>query len=198
MSILIKVTTAGLDLACQQTNSTGFATLKNKKLFTCHLYKTDEIIKAVTIFNPKIIAIDAPLSLPKKGNMRNADKLMNKKGYRVFPPLIPTMKKLTLRAAKIKETLERKNYQIIEVHPTSTCKALHLPKKDWGKIQEALQQMGFRGELTTRKLSPHEIDAAIAALTAYLHLQGKTELIGDKEEGYIIVPQRKHWSKLRI
>lgn len=198
MSILIKVTTVGLDLASLQTNPSGIAIIENKKLLTRHLHKTEEIIANITTFNPKIIAIDAPLSLPKKGTMRNADKIMNQRGYKVFPPLIPTMQKLTQRAIKIKEALEKKNYQVIEVHPTSTCKALNLPPKNWRKIQEALQQMGFSGELTTRKLSPHEIDAAIAALTAHLHLQGKTELVGDEKEGYIIVPRKQNWSQLKI
>jgi len=36
----------------------------------------------------------------------------------------------------------------------------------------------------------HEIDAVTAALTGYLYLQGKTELIGDEEEGYIVVPTK--------
>jgi len=46
------------------------------------------------------------------------------------------------------------------------------------------------GDTKTRALSPHEIDAATTALTGYLHLKQKTELIGDTIEGYIMFPQK--------
>ena len=198
MSRLIKLVTIGLDLAGAETNPSGFAIMKNKKLHVCHLYATSEILESIITANPQIVAIDAPLSLPRKGAMRTTDKLMNSRGYRVFPPLLPSMKKLTQRAIKIKETLERKNYRIIEVHPTSTCKALQLPIKDWRKIQDAIEQMGLKGDPSVRALSPHEIDATAAALTGWLYLKGKTELIGDEREGYIVVPKRMSWSQLKL
>ncbi len=52
------------------------------------------------------------------------------------------------------------------------------------------------GEIETRPLAAHEIDAVIAALTAVFHLQDKTELIGDDEEGYIIAPKEINWETL--
>jgi len=47
--------------------------------------------------------------------------------------------------------------------------------------------MGFTEDTKTRTLIPHEIDAATAALTGYFRLKQKTELIGDRIEGYIVV-----------
>jgi len=49
-----------------------------------------------------------------------------------------------------------------------------------------------------RALTPHEIDATTAALTGYLYLEGKTELIGDEEEGYIVVPMKTDWRTMRL
>ena len=63
-----------------------------------------------------------------------------------------------------------------------------MPAKDREKVQLLLEQIGL--EVEKRELTPHEADALTAALTAYLKLLGKTMEIGDKEEGYIVVPKR--------
>jgi predicted nuclease with RNAse H fold len=137
------------------------------------------------------------LSLPKKGELfRKADREMIRKGYRVFPPNLPAMKKLALRAIRLNRLIEEKRYKVIEVHPTSTRKALQMPLKDWEAIQESLKTLGLKGELETRPLATHTIDAVTAALTAVLHLQSQTERVGDEEEGCIIVPKKRDWRTL--
>jgi predicted nuclease with RNAse H fold len=109
------------------------------------------------------------------------------------------MKELTQRAVKLNTLITQKNYRTIEVHPTSTRKALQiLPPKDWRTIQEKLKQIGLKGNLQTQKLSNHEIDAITAALTAELYLKKQTEQIGEKEEGYIIVPKKIDWRNLKL
>ena len=180
----------GIDLAGMEKNPTGWALWKNKVIFTCHLYENQGILGYLRKFELTLIAIDAPLSLPKKGTMRKADKEMHRHGYPVFPPCLPAMEKLTLRAMKITQQIKRGRLHIIEVHPTSTRKALKIPTKDWGKIQNVFLHMGLKGDLETRVLTSHEIDAVTAALTGYLYLQGKIDLIGDEKEGYIVVPKK--------
>ena len=188
----------GVDLAGVSTNPTGWALLKNKAISTCHLYRDKEILKHSTDCIPHLIAVDAPLSLPRKDMMRKADREMCKRGYPVFPPRFPAMEKLTLRAIRIVQEITSKGPNVIEVHPTSTRKALKMPTKDWKKIQTVLIRIGLEGDLKTRILTPHEIDAITAALTGHLHLQGKTELIGDDEEGYIVVPRESSWRRLQL
>jgi len=188
----------GIDLAGVEKNPTGWALWKNKVISTCRLYENHEILEHLTNFDLTLIAIDAPLSLPKRGTMRKADKEMYRHGYPVFPPRAPAMEKLTLRAIEITRQIKREGLQIIEVHPTSTRKALKIPTKDWGKIQNIFLHMGLKGDLEKRVLTPHEIDAVTAALTGHLYLQGKTELIGNDEEGYIIVPTKGDWRRLRL
>jgi predicted nuclease with RNAse H fold len=172
--------------------------LRNKTISTCHLHHDEEILKRSINCDPKIIAVDAPLSMPKKAIMRKADKEMHKRGYPVFPPRFPAMEKLTLRAIRIVRELTRRRFKVIEVHPTSTRKALKMPTKDWKKIQTIFLRIGLEGDLKTRVLTPHEIDAITAALTGHLYIQGKTELIGDKKEGYIVVPSESDWRKLQL
>ena len=108
------------------------------------------------------------------------------------------MRKLTLRAIKLNKLIAQRGHKTIEVHPTSTCKALNMPPKDWGKIQTLLTQIGLEGDLEVRTLTSHEIDAIIAALTAYLHMKNQTEALGDEEEGYITIPKKQHWRTLQI
>ncbi|MCX8154161.1 MAG: DUF429 domain-containing protein [Candidatus Bathyarchaeota archaeon] len=187
----------GIDLAASSKNPTGWALLRGKTLRTALIYTDSEILENIVMNNPALIAIDAPLHLPKKANFfRNADKEMIRKGYKVFSPKLPAMQKLTLRAIKVNRLIGEKKYKTIEVHPTSTRKALEMPSKDWKAIQAILKNLGLKGELETRTLISHELDAATAALTAVLHLKKQTERLGDREEGYIIVPNKRNWREL--
>jgi predicted nuclease with RNAse H fold len=188
----------GIDLAGSPKNPTGWALWKNKMIKADLVYTDKEILEGVLSYNPSIIAIDAPLRLPKEGILRKADKEMIKRGYRVFPPALPAMKKLTLRAIKINALILEKGYKTIEVHPTSTRKALGISLKDWGKIQATLKSIGIQGDIQTRPLASHEIDAVTAALTAYLHVKNQTEAIGDEEEGFIIIPKKMDWRTLKV
>ena len=188
----------GIDLAGKLENPTGWASWKNKKVKTTLLYMDNQILEAITQNKPEIIAIDAPFSLPKTGVLRKADSEMIKNGYHVFPPRLSAMSTLTMRAMKLNRLIAEKGFKTIEVHPTSTCKALNILPKDWGKIQTVLTQIGLEGDLKVRTLTPHEIDAVIAALTAYLHMRNQTEALGDEEEGYIIIPKKQDWRTLQI
>jgi len=73
-----------------------------------------------------------------------------------------------------------------------------MPSKDWGKIQTILKRIGLEGDIKGHVLTYHEIDAVTAALTAYLHMQSRTEALGDEEEGYIIIPKKQDWRTLQI
>jgi len=188
----------GLDLAGVATNPSGWALMKNKAISTRQLHHDEEILKSSTDCRPHLIAIDAPLSLPKKGTTRKADREMHKQGYPVLPPRFSAMEKLTLRAIRIAQEITIMGLNVIEVHPTSTRKALKMPVRDWKKIQMIFIRIGLEGDLKTRTLTSHEIDAVTAALTGHLHLQGKTELIGDEGEGYIVVPTESDWRRLQL
>ncbi|MGB9713448.1 MAG: DUF429 domain-containing protein [Candidatus Bathyarchaeales archaeon] len=188
----------GIDLAGKSENPTGWALLLNRIVKTGRIYTDDEILESIIRNHPALVAIDAPFSLPKAGLLRKADKEMIKRGYRVFPPNLPPMKMLTLRAMKLNKLIAKWGYKTIEVHPTSTRKALNIPTKDLEAIQEILKSMGLKGDIEARPLTAHEIDAVTAALTGYLYIKNKTESIGDVEEGYITVPKKCGWKALKI
>jgi len=189
---------SGIDLAGKPENPTGWAVWKGKTVKAGLTYTDDQILECTTHDEPEIIAIDAPFSLPKSGILRRADKEMLKRGFRVFPPNLPAMRKLTTRAIGLNKLLTEMGYRTIEVHPTSTRKALNIPPKDWSKIQTVLAQIGFGGDLKSRSLTPHEMDAVTAALTGHLYMKNQTEALGDEEEGFIIVPKKQDWRTIRV
>lgn len=188
----------GIDLAGKEKNSTGLATWKEKEVETCLVYTDEEILEVISLTKPLIVAIDSPLNLPKKGIFRKADIELLKRGYRVFPPGLPAMKTLTLRAIRLNKLIIRKGIKTIEVHPTSTRKALNMPAKNWESVRAIFKKMGLRGSLEKHALTPHELDAITAALTAHLHTQGLTEVVGDSEEGFIIIPKRLDWQEIKL
>jgi predicted nuclease with RNAse H fold len=188
----------GIDLAGKQENPTGWATWESKKVDTRLLYTNSEIIEAIDKDKPEVIAVDVPFSLPRRGIWRKADAEMIENGYRVFPPMLPVMRVLTMRAIELNRLIAEKGFKTIEVHPTSARKALGIPPKDWEEIQAALTQMGVEGSLKVRTLTPHEIDAIVAAFTARLYTRNRTRALGDEEEGYIIVPKKHDWRALQI
>lgn len=188
----------GIDLAGKEKNPTGWASWDNKVVETAIIYMNKEILEKITHVKPTIVAIDAPLKLPKKGLLRKADKDLIKRGYRILLPGLPAMKGLTLRAIKLNKLITEKGIETIEVHPTSTRRALTMPLKDWREIQRTLENMGLEGSLKVCALKPHEIDAVTAALTAYLHIKGLTEALGDEEEGYVVIPKKQDWRNIKL
>jgi len=188
----------GIDLAAKATKPTGWALLRNKQIQACHLYTTRDILAHTLDCSPALVAIDAPLTLPKRNAMREADRQMHKLGYPVLPPRFRAMKSLTLRAIRITKKLKEGNLKVIEVHPASTRKALGMPTKNWRHTQEILQQIGYKGDIEKRPLTPHEIDAVTAALTAHLYLEGKTQQVGEPKEGYIVIPLKNNWKRLKL
>ncbi len=63
---------------------------------------------------------------------------------------------------------------------------------------DAPLSLPLEGDLETRVLTSHELDAVTAAFTGYLYTRGKVELVGDNKEGFIVVPTREDWRKLKL
>jgi hypothetical protein len=179
------MTTIGLDLAGLHSNPTGVASLVNRNFETSLVYSDEEIVELCLRRHPDLVAIDAPLSLPMSGNLRLADRLLIKRGLRVFPPTFAGMKKLTARGIRVAGELRGKGVKVIEIHPRTSGKILFGTSKRKAWLSELRKKRWTVGQ----NMSEHEADAVVAALTAWLHLRGKTEEIGTAEEGTIIIPR---------
>lgn len=186
----------GIDLAGHPKNPTGWACLQGNSLKAMELFPDEEILLETFKVKPNVVAIDAPLTIPKTGMTRKADRDMHRYGYHVFPPLYPAMKTLTYRGIVLAQRIREGRIEVIEVHPASTRRALSMPIKDWEEIQRIFVEMGIK--VSEKSLTSHQIDAATAALTALFHIKGEEEKIGENVEGYIIVPKKKLWREVRL
>jgi predicted nuclease with RNAse H fold len=162
---------AGLDLAALPKNESGVCILKEGPEFFI-LYEDEEILSFFKNFEPDIVAIDAPLM--EEVRIRKADLLLKK--YGAMPPTMQGMEILTRRA---RELVKRINCRVIEVFPTATAKILGIYDKNWRNMAEKLR---------INVKSKHELDAYLAAYTAYLYLIGKAEEVGDEEK--VVIPKK--------
>lgn len=169
----------GIDLAGKETNPTGICVLRNREVQTYITHHDEEIINLVNKESPEIVAVDAPLST----GIRLCDKMLRE--YGVLPANYPGMTTLTKRGMKIAEKL--KTFNVIEVSAEVTKRLLGFLEKEPIKIQKKLIEMGFLGDVVSKKLTSDEIDAVFCAITGELHILGKTKEIGN-EKGKIVVP----------
>lgn len=164
----------GIDLAGKEKNPTGFCVLTTNEKDSAEVtlvYTDEEIIRNVEIAKPTIICIDAPLSMPRKGEyFRKCDREMISRGYRVLSPRIPSMLILVERGIQLAKRLRELGYRCIEVFPRATERILGLEKE--------------------RRVNQDKYDALLCALTGKCYLNGKYEAVGD-EEGIIIIPSTK-------
>lgn len=188
----------GLDLAGVETRPTGFCSLHEMKVKTSLLYSDKKIIQKIKELKPRVIAIDAPLTLPKGRksieertniHLRECDKELLKRRIKFFPITLGPMRKLTERGIKLKKLLESEGFKVIEVYPGAAQDVLNIPRKQKGldKLRKGLEKLGFKG--LTKDMSDHELDAVTSAFVGKLFLEGKSETLGN--ENGIVMPKNK-------
>jgi len=185
----------GIDLAGSEKRISGIAILfKDFSIKTFSLFSNKEIVETIEKFKPKIIAIDAPLTLPKgrksleeKSNIhfRKCDLELRKYKIKFFPITLGPMRMLTKRGMLLKSLLEKKGYKVIETFPGAFYDIFGLKRKDKSEILNFFNKI-LRIENKVNNL--HEVDAITCAYIAYLFYEGKVMEIGDKEEGTIVIP----------
>jgi len=187
----------GLDLAGVESRPTGFCILKGLMAETFLLYTNQEIVRKVEGSKPKVVAIDAPLSLPAgrksieqrtKVHLRECDKELLKRGIKFFPVTLGPMRKLTSRGITLRRILENKHFKVIEVYPGGAQDILGIPRKQQGlrSLREGLEKLGIKG--LKDGMSNHELDAVTCALVGKLFLAGETITYGTREQA-IVMPK---------
>ena len=185
----------GLDLAGVETRPTGFCILENMNVKTCVVYENGEIIERIQETKPKIIAIDAPLSLPagrksidqRTGtHLRECDKELLRRRIKFFPVTLGPMRKLTCRGINLREILESLHFNVIEVYPGGAQDILGIPRKQRGldKLRSGLKKLQIKGIANT--MSPDELDAITCAYVGKLYLEGKTLTYGTGDQRIIM------------
>ena len=191
----------GIDLAGSPKRNTGICTLKRDNITSCAIVHPDqEIIHYIEKEKPSLIAVDAPLNLPpgrksiedKNGeHFRPCDRELLKRGIRFFPITLGPMRLLTKRGIRLKRTLTRRGYSMIEVYPGAAQDIWHTGRKQDGlsKLRKGLEKLGVKG--LNKEMDGDELDAVTAALVGQLFLRGKAEILGDFKRGAIVIPYPK-------
>lgn len=178
-------------------------------------YEDYEIIEFVERHNAEniIVCIDAPLIFPEEiTSFRKCDAMLRKRGTRILPVQQAFFMKRfgCLRGKEIVKMLEEKGFllsiqshqrQIIEVYPHATWKRMLRKVPKYKNVSQAKKREAIgllSRSLVKAGLSKIEVmdlrgsyagdllDAAVCALVGIWHLQGKTEVIGDEKDGFIV------------
>lgn len=190
----------GVDLAGAVSRPTGLCVLKeNERCTTQIVHRDEEIVESATLHRPHIVAVDAPLSIPKDRrsldhrepiHFRECDLELRRRRIKFFPITIGPMRGLTKRGITLKQSLEARGFRVIEVFPGGAQDVFGLPRKQHGlpRLIRGLRRLGLTGLMSTA--TGDEVDAATCALIGLLYLRGDYEALGDVNEGQIIMPRR--------
>jgi predicted nuclease with RNAse H fold len=194
--ILKTMSIIGLDLAGVETRPTGYCRLLGMEVETFLIYTDKEILSIIRKFCPRVIAIDAPLSLPpgrksleeRNGNhLRECDRELLKRGIKFFPVTLGPMRKLTERGIGLKKILEKENFMTLEAYPGGAQDVLGIPRKQKGheRLRAGLENLGIKG--LSSGMSDHELDAVTCAYVGKLFLEKEAIIYGSPEG--IIMPK---------
>ena len=189
----------GVDLAGAVSRPTGLCVLEeNERCTTQIVHRDDEIVESALQHRPHVVAVDAPLSIPKgRHNLdhrepihfRECDLELRRRRIKFFPITIGPMRELTKRGIALKQSLEARGFRVIEVFPGGAQDVFGLPRKQHGlpRLIRGLRRLGLTGLMSTA--TGDEVDAATCALIGLLYLRGDYEALGDVNEGQIIMPR---------
>lgn len=163
------------------------------------LAKNSDIINVTNFYLPRVIAIDAPLSLPAPTSLQKGRACERQLAALGIPCYFTTeksiIKKMVYRGIELQDKLRQQRFQVIEVYPyaskvrlfgktiprKTTLQGVTFLKEHLGDILPTLQP--YLG------MFDHNLcDAAIAAYTAFLYCQGMVDTLGNSEEGVIFIP----------
>ncbi|TKJ27735.1 MAG: hypothetical protein CEE42_00750 [Promethearchaeota archaeon Loki_b31] len=194
----------GIDLTGSQNRSSGFCILKDKEAYLSPLENDDDIISKTINAKPTIISIDSPLGLPKGrccaddsckcrkfGITRECERILKSRGINVYPSLIKSMQKLTLRGIKLSRIFREKGFKVIESYPGAAQDILCIPRKkvDLKELEIELKNLGIKFISKNEKITHDELDAFTSALVGYFYLAEEYEALGNDVEEHLIIPR---------
>lgn len=189
----------GIDLGNKASGNTALCFLNQNKLqYIQPKKKEDElniILKIIEKHNIHLVCIDAPLTLPA---VYYQTPEFNDYMYRQCDKLCKAMSPMfvgafTARAIQLKNMLEHKKLQVIEVYPKKLIEILKLtayyPKKKEKNVPYELIQ-NLKNEIPYNFAKPetlHQLDALLCWQSGFRYLNNQHIAFGHKKEGIIIV-----------
>jgi uncharacterized protein YprB with RNaseH-like and TPR domain/predicted nuclease with RNAse H fold len=193
----------GIDLAGSKENPTGFCSLDDAKATPQTVWTDEEILNAVFEYDPDIVSIDSPLTLPdgrccveescecsEHGIMRECERLLKQRGVNVYPCLIDSMRNLTARGHRLSRKLLDHGYETIESYPGAAQDVLNIPRKQISleELEVGLRDTGIDIEDSDSEITNDELDALTSALVGHFYLADQYEHVGRSEESGIVIP----------
>jgi len=178
----------GLDLLGCPDGKTGFC-LMTDSIDEIVEVPNEEVVSKVQNISPDIVAIGSPLSLPERGNWRQAEEELHKRNIKfVAPRGLLAMEQLVMRGMKLKEIFSAKGFLVIEVSPGAFYDLLNMPRsKNYLGIKRFLKAYDL--SLLKKDYRQCEVDSVVAAFVGRLFLEAKVEFLGDEDEGQIVIPK---------
>ena len=184
----------GIDYGSKLAGTTVIAFLENNEVTLLQSEKKKSadafILEQIKVLGPKLIALDAPLSLP--GVYRGISDFSNYH-YRKADAELKAMSPmflggLTARAMELKSQLNALGIEVLETYPKAQAAELEL--QDYKRSPDLLILHKIKIEKATgwRIPSPqnqHQLDAVLALVGAHRYARGTSKAIGDKAEGLI-------------
>jgi predicted nuclease with RNAse H fold len=206
----------GIDLTSKEAKPSACLGLDSKSqlVYLGFLKENRDIVALLNFYSPEVVAIDAPLSLPlglccleescpckpqSPRKNRQCDHELRQQGIPCYPTSKRTfVKDLIYRGIELKTRIgcEVKQVgQVIEVYPFASKVRLFgktIPRKT---TKQGISFIRDKLEAILPDLKPYSdmfdhdfCDAAVAAYIALRHYQNKVDVLGNSEEGVIIIP----------
>ena len=205
----------GIDLRASHKKPSSVAILDSQSHLTelRNCYEDSELTDLVGEVRPDLIAIGAPLNLPsgfccldqscdcrfsipgRKGRLLELE--LAKMGISCFYTNKGSIiRELIYRGIRLSKDLRAQGYDLIEVYPHATKMLLfgdNLPPKNSAAslryMVDHLKPLVPGMDDHTDNLDKNSCDAIINAYTGQLHAQSETDVLGDPEEGMVVLPK---------
>lgn len=186
----------GIDYGSKLAGTTAICYQKDERLIVIQSEKKQDadlfIKEAVNSLQPKQIFIDAPLSLPGAYFGKGEDYFYRAcdRELRAMSPMF--LGGLTARAMKLTRSLSDKNIDCYESYPAAFVRENDALITNYNKKSMVSSTLlKALAELVGLEIdsidSYHQIDAVLCWLIGRRYFAGEAKIIGDKEEGQIIV-----------
>ncbi len=206
----------GIDLTSSAKRPSAYAVIDDgaRLLDVGRVREDEEILALARLHSPRFVAIDAPLGLPAglccleetcpcrplaPDGLRACERELRRRGIGMFYTTKRSIiKGMVYRAIELRRRLEDEGVQVLEIFPYASKVLLFpprggLPKKTTpeglaylrGRLEAVVEGLSVQGSLTH-----DELDAVVAAYTAYLFAHGLAEEVGDAAEGAMCIPLR--------
>lgn len=176
---------AGVDLAASPRGWTGLAVLRLRRggaeLLLCTRLRGgwERAARLLLGTGAAVAVVDAPLSLPRRGGFRAAERLAMRLGARLLPLTLDSMRRLAAEAAMLRTAISRV-MDVFETHPGSVTRVSGCPARLYA-ARYGVDLSACRGR--------DEEDALLAALVGAGLAMGESIILADEEGTAMLMPR---------